>query len=156
MNFEDNPRRYAVFPDVVGQPVVIGEGDYNSVLALSQRHVAKVPLEPSYDLEGEYKMHCELYQAGVSVPKPLGIFRFFPFNYWGEFGIGLVMQRLQGVNGTKTRGKTRVKVERQLEKELEICEELGFKPFDEGLHNCIWNPKEQELHLIDFVGWNAA
>ena len=153
MNFEDNAEQYEVFPDVVGTPFVIGEGVYNQVLAISKRHVAKVPIEPTYDLEQEYRNHIELYHAEISVPKPIGIFRFYPKNYLGEWGLGLIMEKLNGVRGDKTIGERRTRVTSELDKQLDLCLEAGFEPFDVGLHNCIWNEKAGKLYLIDFYGW---
>lgn len=153
MKFENNPKRYPIFRGIEKIPAVISGGDYATVLALTTRHVAKVPVEPSYDLSGEYANHLEVYHADIPCPKPIGIFRFFPAGYGGEFGIGLIMEKLRGITGDKTRGKTRIRVERELESKLARCKELGFEPFDEGLHNCIWDSRKEKLYLVDFNGW---
>ena len=152
-NIELNPEKYPVFRDIVGRPELIRESDYSTVLGLSKKHVVKIPLESFYNLEEEYQNHVELYQADLPVPKPIGIFRFSPPQYRGECGVGLVMQRLKGINGEKTRGKTRRRVEFELANQLSRCVYLGFRPFDEGLHNCIWDSKSEKLYLIDFIGW---
>ena len=153
MNFENNPKRYPVFKDVAGRPEIIQSGDYSTILAITPRHIVKVPIDPAYNLAEEYTNHLEVYHSDIPCPKPIGLFRFFPEGYGGEFGIGLIMERLTGLTGNKTQGRTRVRVKRELEAWLARCRRLGFEPFDEGLHNCIWDTKKEKLYLIDFKGW---
>ena len=45
------------------------------------------------NLKSEYFIHRDLYEAGISVPKPYGIIRI---NEDGERGIGILMDRIYG------------------------------------------------------------
>jgi len=105
-----------------------------------------------------------LYENGVSVPTPYGVFEFKPARTerWTEIGLprkfpAFVMQYIEGVvphpkyldSDTQDRVSELVEVEREKVRKLD-----RIKSFDAmGWENTIWVPKEDKIYLIDFSKW---
>ncbi len=153
MEFQE--KSYPFFRDQTESPYILGQGDSCSILSISKNQVIKVPFDSEYDLSGEYRVHADLYCAGVQVSRPFGIYRFRPFNPQGQFATGIVMEKIKGISGTEIDDEHREIVRKELEKQLTLCRDLGFRPFDEGWHNCMFNPESNKLYLIDFQKWES-
>jgi len=164
-------------------PIEIGCGISSIVYAISDEFVIKIPrVSLSYvipkvddfflgqiveELEAEFEIQRQLYEGGVSVPKPEGIFLcdfYFLLQRWYA---GLVMERIEGINGNIAiqidqfgsfcdMRRAEIKLRGMMRIELEKVRSLGFYPCDQGLHNTIYNPEMDKLWLIDFEVWKKA
>ena len=157
-------------------PKFIGEGCNAKVYAISDEFVIKIPrVSPSYvipkvddfflgpiveELEAEFEIQRQLYEGDISVPKPEGIFActfpIFGFIPSRRRRVGLVMERLYGVNGGVNSSLTiveRVSIYKRMGAELEKAMALGFEYGDACLHNCMYSKELDKLWLIDFSHW---
>jgi len=156
---------FAVSDDLVIDDLVIKvpKSLDNMFLRLKRKSVADV----IKDLESEFEIQMQLYEGGVSVPKPKGMYvcklpivngilSLFPLK---RKYFGLVMERLSGINGATAYGEGTAEQEKLTDMtiaELEKAKSLGFEPWDTGLHNTIYNPEMDKLWLVDFVGWSTT
>ncbi len=141
------------------------------VFRVSANHVAK-PLGSWEDIERwkksgfyndtlkrEYEICKRLYESGVTVPEPLGIFEVALRGYFLDFfkpkiRRAFVMQYIPGPTLNEIMGTKRLQHAEGLWKsEIERAVALGFKPHDIGPQNAIWNKKEDQVYLVDFEGW---
>jgi hypothetical protein len=141
----------------------IGKGQFASVYAVSDTHAAKVydwPYFPgSYlrDMQEEYQNTLRAYEAGISVPKPEGVFkvkiRWFKtlFGYFFPGRTALVMEWIKGERADKTDGNLHKRVRELFDKEVEKCMRLGFFSGDFYLNNAIYAPERDKLYLIDLA-----
>ena len=157
----------------------LAKGGNGIVFPISRTHVAKIPLEGSDScefLDDEYQTHRELYEAGLQVPKPEGIFdirlegRIARFFGRENLKRGIVSQRLCGIHpfgndlgerlhrlkGSEYNG---VQIQQiamgQYHDQINRARELGFRPKD-VLFNCLMDLNETKLYLIDFARWERA
>lgn len=140
-----------ITPDIF---VKLGEGYDSLVYRISNDKAAK--FYRSFDeAKCEYEMCQRLYEGGVSVPEPHGLFNIivpkgiFNTNIWPAF----VRQFIDGVdprdagfdkkgwrNFWKLRGE-------QVEKAIKV----GILSHDLGsFENTLWVPSEQRVYFIDF------
>ncbi|MBW2978266.1 hypothetical protein KY331_05455 [Candidatus Woesearchaeota archaeon] len=151
--------------DIVEDPVIVGDNGICLVLRLSASHAAKLHLEnpPSRmslrSLEEECSIAKGLYDSGVSVPKPLGVFQVSvdlgSVSYRNH--PAFVMEYVPGrtLNGLSPETQETAKALRDAE--IAKAREAGFVPGDyswEG--NTIWSPQRQRAYLIDFETWKKA
>src|SRR3989338_4649611 len=108
-------------------------------------------------LENEYLMLKAVYDAGVSVPKPEGIF-FVPVLRRGKLNYlrkrkflapGILMQYIEGIPLNRLRGKRLSEVADLHHKEVRKCKIAGFDPRDTLDRNAIYNPLENKVYLVD-------
>ena len=143
---------------------LIGKGQFASVYAITDNHVAKVYNWPYLgdnlrDMQEEYENTREAWRAGISVPKPEGVFEV-DIRWWKTaFGLffpkrkAFVMEWIHGVRADdKGLDKGHGKRARELfHKEVEKCESLGFFSGDFRLNNAIYVPYEKKIYLIDLA-----
>lgn len=128
-------------------------GGYHRILDVSPKLVAKVPLSSSITvskLRQEYKTMKSLYDSGISVPLPYGVYRVVvnPFEKISDPSI--IMQRIYGVTVDLLEGALRNRAERLMEQELEKVSKVGFSLWDPGAHNTRYSPLHKKVYLIDF------
>ncbi len=136
-------------------PGRIDGGAEAEVYRISERHVAKVPLDhrssPDRDLTHEFEIAEDLFENGISVPKPEGI---FPIHLMNSVRNGFVMEFIDGKSGARLRGNEISYVRDLLYKEIRKVRDLGFDPEDwYSPKNYIWEPQEDKIYLIDFLRW---
>jgi RIO-like serine/threonine protein kinase len=150
------PRKYPLFKEVESL-AEIDAGDFAAVFRISPDYVVKVPHDsvPEQNLGKEYYIHQRLFNSVIRVPKPLGIFRvsIYSLDQFPVTETGLVMQFIRGEKGAKASAIPKKEIIRKLDSELQKCLDLGFIPFDEGIHNCLLEDDTHEIYLIDFAGW---
>ena len=135
-------------------PIRIGWGAHGEVYRISDRHVAKIDYHEFSlgTLEKELEISRELFNGGISVPRPEGIFSVKISKYFSLIN-GFVMEYIRGKEGDKVRNKYMDHVTGLINIEIEKVIKLGFCPLDFGLHNSIYVPKEDRVYLIDFAFW---
>ena len=137
-------------------PVRIDGGREAEVYRISDKHVAKVPLDhrfsPDKDLTHELGIAEELFKNKISVPKPEGI---FPINLMNNVRNGFIMEFIDGKLGSKLTEINEIQhVKSLLYREIGKVRDLGFNPKDYShSKNYIWKPQENKIYLIDFTGW---
>jgi len=113
-------------------------------------------------VQHEHDICKYLYDNGVNVPEPHGVFKFKALeDNWREFGFfprrfpAFVMQHLKGgkPNLKYMSAKEQRKMNENHQRELEKVRDLGVTPYDLDLENTIWIPEKEELYLIDFGKW---
>ena len=96
-----------------------------------------------------------LYENGRPFPKPIGAFEF---NLEGQdkSSPGIAMNFIEGgINLREISDKGLKKQLRNLkQEELKICEDLGFKIWDDVDANALWVPAEEKLYLLDVTNWS--
>jgi hypothetical protein len=112
----------------------------------------------------EYEISKTLYDAGISVPKPEGVFMIAPPKNedWGLFGFpkrfpAFVCQYIDG--GIPTAKYLKPEEQRLIDKlvgeERRKVRKLGLNVEDgDGWENTLWVPQEQKIYLIDFSRWS--
>jgi len=133
----------------------LDRGSYGEVYRISDTHVAKV--EKFHDinsLEEEFDIAKELYEKGISVPKPEGI---FPVGMSKTKMQGFVMEYIYGKTFDEVYQRDEelfYQVKKLREKEINKVKDLGFYPKDFlNNKNNIWQPDEEKVYLIDFGRW---
>ncbi|MBI2145919.1 hypothetical protein HYU22_01090 [Candidatus Woesearchaeota archaeon] len=114
-------------------------------------------------LENEYSMLKAVYEAGVSVPKPEGVFlvpvpRDGILNYLQGRKLltpGILMQYIAGIPMNKLRGKRLDEAFRLRHEELRKCKIAGFDPLDTIERNAIYSPLENKVYLVDVENWQT-
>jgi hypothetical protein len=134
---------------------LVGSGGDGEVYKLTDDYVVKIA-EKDCGINHEYSIADELYKAGISVPRPMGI-----FNVKIDYG-GYVPEKEGFVMGFARKDKCKrgkkLELNQRLNQELEKCKRLGFIPFDidwderKG-HNVLYNKKRDIFYLIDFDFW---
>jgi len=161
-------------------PYKIGQGSEGLVYRISNKHAAKVPRESSGrgNLKKESRIAEILFEEGVSVPKPEGIFKIrnldlissvipaeaFVMEYIaGKTGFEFFSDSLffkrdsSGFVGTPSflkHSEEYAHVKNLHDEEIKKARELGFLSFDaEFRGNFIWSPERDRVYLIDFGMW---
>ncbi|MBI4141836.1 hypothetical protein HY484_02855 [Candidatus Woesearchaeota archaeon] len=141
---------------------LIATGSYAHVYALSPLHVAKIQREKliygaefcdidAIDLGNECSIHSQLYEIGIQVPKPEGIFNI---QLEGKVIAGFVSQRIYGISDYRTvPAQFKNIVEEQFRRQLEVAIKEGFHPNWDAEKNTIFEEHGQKLYLIDFHLW---
>lgn len=152
--------------------------DRKDMLLISDEHMAKIL--PHWELwdenhpcpylelfierkQKEYEMLLRAYDAGLSVPKPQGVFNLEIRDIVKSFKTiiepaivpGLVMEYISGRYIDKIVSENEQKeANRQLNTQVKKAEELGFLPVNHYTFlNSIWVSKEKRLYLIDISDW---
>ena len=134
----------------------VGRGALGEVYGLSDRHVIKLPyLKRGLYLLRELVILLHLYENGVSVPKPEGIFKI-AVNKKDRSHLrrlvnvekaGLVMERVHGEEPYSANAIELMGVE------LDKCRRLGYICIDAGRSNAIYDTDHDKVYLIDFGSW---
>jgi len=149
----------------------VDAGSRSRVYRVSEDYVVKFPwpfpdLEKCWeprrvdDLVDEFRIAEQLYESGVSVPTPKGIFissisnpliRLFPAEKYPAF----IMEYIDGVTLAKVPHEKRGHLRNLSKLELEKARKLGFLPSNEAEHetHSIWSPKRKRIYLVDFERW---
>lgn len=114
----------------------------------------------------EYEIARELYDAGISVPNPYGVFKLRKpkGEDWSEIWVprrypAFVMEYKEGgIPYPKYLDfSTQRKIEELVRIEREKVADLGFRTSDSlGWENTLWVPKEERIYLIDFTRWELS
>jgi len=153
----------------VARMELIGSGSDGPVYRISDDKVAKFEWAGGLGVPGgffavspigkriqnESEVCKFLYENGVSVPKPYGIFRIKQprGEMWSAIGVprrfpAFVMEYLDAG------GPRPENISELVEKERQKAITLGFKLHDAGYSdNTLWVPNRQKVYLIDFSKW---
>ncbi|MDO8516938.1 MAG: hypothetical protein Q7S33_02330 [Nanoarchaeota archaeon] len=143
------------------------------VYQISDNHIAKTSKLMSNKfiehLKREYRITKELYEQGINVPKPEGIFNvnltFFDSvhkDYVSFTKPTLVMEYISGKSFEQVSAETGSQIDEMNKlwklafEEINKAEKLGFVPVDSGEvndGNQIWCPERNKVYLIDFEYW---
>lgn len=139
---------------------IVDSGSCSEVYKLTDDYVVKIGRSVNH----EYLIAKGLYNADVSVPKPIGVFdvKVNPSkNYKGGIKAkGFVMEFVHDDKENLEISK-RCEIEQRFVQELKKCRKLGFVPSDiewYGLsrHNVLYDKKQDKLYLIDFELWEKV
>ncbi|MBI5066248.1 hypothetical protein HZA97_08490 [Candidatus Woesearchaeota archaeon] len=148
--------------------------EYNRVRRISSSHVAKTVLGYQFwdktsffwglkllrDLNKEITKQTVLYNLGIAVPRPKGLFNVTFRESSLEEGIvvpGFVMEYIPGITlSLMQQEDVFPEANKMYEEEIRRAKALGFYPGDEGLHNAIWNSEKRKTYLIDFADWEGC
>jgi hypothetical protein len=146
----------------------VGSGAHSNVYGLSSDHVIKLPfLKEGLSIIRELIISSHLYEDGVSVPKPEGIFKI-AISKEDQFQLrelvnvekaGFVMERIHGEVIDSTMHHHKADLSRVIElmvAELAKCEKLGYVFNDTGPHNAIYDAGHDRIYLIDFGSWTLS
>lgn len=97
-----------------------------------------------YNIRLEYQVQKDLYNAGISVPKPYGVIKVI--DGVGRKNLGLIMKKIEGTNLEKVNDAKSLE---KMNQELERAKSLGFKLNDGGERNAMVD-KTGKVYLIDF------
>jgi tRNA A-37 threonylcarbamoyl transferase component Bud32 len=135
---------------------VFGSGIHGKVYEIDDNYVIKVGKR----IDKEYRIAKELYEAGIPVPKPIGVFDVEVEHSYGKVRVekGFVMEL---VRNDMCRLEKEDKLRRRYKLELKKCRKLGFIPrdyywpecFGGKRHNILYNEKQDKIYLIDFGAW---
>jgi len=136
-------------------PEKVGNGKESNVFRISNNHAAKTPIIPHEitlkNLEKEFEIAKILFDKGISVPKPEGIF-FIKYDI--HFLKSFIMEYIEGKNGFEISNEEYSYSARLWREELERARGLGFITYDSShAGNFIWSPKKEKIYLIDFEMW---
>lgn len=165
----DNIPEYTINKAVFGE---VNRGMIGTVYKVAKRRVAKVIHDPETLkqesplelLQRELYVGRALYDAGISVPKPLGLFKLnIPAEGGERQELGLVMQQVKGRPLWDFRTKAELSQREFNRKWSEASEQyrkalnLGLgSPEDYGPHNVLWDEVHDKPYLIDFSSWNIS
>lgn len=97
----------------------------------------------------------KLFNEGISVPEPLGVYSVNSFDK--KFYDGLVMEEIVNYKHMKElKNCEKEYVKKIFNKEIEKAKDLYFTPaedFDNGF-NALWRSDIEKLYLIDFTWWD--
>lgn len=174
-----------VFENIDKSTRFLGRGAHGRVYAINAglNLAAKVwidPFIPQRNLfssthipaaEHEYMIARELYDAGISVPKPEGVYaltlpcllplrarissfvfrRHLPDDYRVP---AFVMERIHGKAYHKLSEKEKSKARELHLLEMEKVSATGITPSDQSIaHNCLYRIDDDKVFLLDFGGW---
>ena len=148
------------------EPSEINRGNYGIVYRTGENHAAKVLFKKDLDgtvrfqsdessllnLMGEYEITKTLFENGVSVPQPFGIFKIPISNMRVP---GFVMQYIDGKRAFELSDPEYNEAMLLAENELREAKMLGFEPVDATARNVLWCPREGKPYLIDFGSWTS-
>lgn len=116
-------------------------------------------------IQQEYEISRILYENGVSVPEPYGIFKLkkpdeednlVPFFLQDKYP-AFVMEYVEGQipNPKYLSVPFQRKIDELVKIEREKVKDLGlFQPEDaDGWENTLWCPSKEKIYLIDFTQW---
>lgn len=151
----------------------IGRGSGGPVYHIGDNKVAKFEWDTGFfgpisskgkQIQREYEIARELYEGGVSVPEPFGVFSL-PQPKEVDWGIlpgwmglnrypAFVMRYIDNMR-FKNWGAINVwdRMERLRNVELEKARALGFIPADCDLCNVLLDNDMSHVYLIDFTHW---
>ncbi len=116
-------------------------------------------------IQKEYEIARRLYEKGVSVPEPYGIFKLKKPDEEDDWALFCLTHKypafvMEYVNGLIPNPKyLSVPVQRKIDELVNIEREKVadlrlFKPNDaDGWENTLWCPSEEKVYLIDFTQW---
>lgn len=157
----DLERKYEVPNDI------LDTGYYSEVYSLDENVVGKKILTGMNDevvsgmkavpyLFNEFEKTKELYEGGVSVPKPEGVFGVYDTDF-DEIVPMFAMQDLKDcVSCEKLKGKEFVDAMFLAHNEIKKARGLGYIPCDttqDNPTNVMWDSKKRKVYLIDFALW---
>ncbi|MDP4039214.1 MAG: hypothetical protein Q8P57_01380 [Candidatus Pacearchaeota archaeon] len=114
-------------------------------------------------VQNEYEICKKLYENGVSVPKPYGVFMLKnpSDEEWTELWFprrfpAFVMEYINGSvpHPKYLRPELHKRVDELVATERDKIEGLGIRPSDAmGWENTLWVPEKEQIYLIDFSRW---
>ena len=105
-------------------------------------------------LENELNICSELFELGINVPKPNGLFLIHN-TFLDEFRPAFVMEKIKNIDLRDFRISELTKISKKVQEQIKKAESLGFIPSDdvEKLENVLYDPKNNKVYLIDFAFW---
>ena len=155
-----------IFPIENYDPEYIQKGNDGILYKISDEHAAKIayPGNSFQPIAKEHDISKILYENGISVPKPEGIFDVKINNNSHK---AFVMQYVKGATMKELLESRRLQNELGLDfddvidMQKQYCDELGkarnlgFCSGDASFINCLCSPKEKKAYLIDFAHWGG-
>jgi len=153
------------------EPQKVAVGMEGFIYRISENHVAKIPHDRNVDewlrndesaiesIVNEYKIARELFDGGVCVPKPEGVFNIHMgleppvLLERGRDYPGFVMEYIPGESLEGYMGRDYGLRVAMYDEELEKAEELGFLTIDAEDCNGIWSPVKGKVYICDFGEW---
>ena len=130
----------------------VNRGKYNLICMVGDSHVVKFKrfwgIEFKPFSEHEFQVAKALYNLGISIPKPEGVFEI-EHPKTRDIVPGFVMEYIPG---KKVNINENNKIELLLD-EIKKVREYGFETIDVNIDNAIWCPERRKIYLIDFEGW---
>ncbi len=118
------------------------------------------PRKNNWMAEHEYGIASTLYSAGVSVPKPEGVYTLF---LWGGLlqKPAFVMERIREPKLSQILSKwidysRRQELNQKLNRELDKARDLGFLLNDTTAYNAFYSEEEDRIILFDFARWERV
>jgi len=138
-------------------------GGHGMVFLISEGVVAKTPpigkqfSDPVFleQLAREADIAEGLYERGISVPKPHGLFSL-DFSYDGrtvENIPSFVMDFIDGIHYWELGGKFKERIEFLYSREIKKAISVDFVPDDVKESNSKFVPDQDRIYLIDFTLW---
>ncbi len=157
----------------IDKPRFIEEGGYGDVYLVNQRKslAAKILFASDKltagsricELQKEYDICGFLFINGLSVPRPLGIYRlsvdFVDLERRELYGVprpaAFVMEYVRGISKEEDFSKKEKEVALRLrDRELNKARCLGYIAADVEFGNFIYQPEQNRVVLIDFAIWD--
>ena len=155
------------------EPIVVGQGCHGAVMRISDNLVAKLFFATSNQAaeefaEGEFSIAKALYDYGVSVPKPEGVFRLkegvrsfsevdpamaktIPSEAY-SFVMEFVPGSMLDSEVYKSEPEYWSHLYKKADKETRKANKIAI-PFDDGPNNILVHENQSDVFLIDFRGW---
>lgn len=140
--------------------ILLGKGTHGSVYAISEFHVIKVkdPLSQDYlrvnTVEQEFWIQKKLYDLGISVPFPEGVFNLqlkTEQNGWQtQEVIGLVMERINGKPVSKS-PRVIPFIDEWMKREIAKMRQAQIDYSGPHYHDIIYDSKTGRIALVDFT-----
>lgn len=100
-------------------------------------------------LSREFEIQRQLFEQEIRVPEPYELVETI---FEERKNKGILMKFIPGKIGLHFPWHEQMAIARIQRLEIDKCRQMGFKPFDESLYNCIYS-EEKGLYLVDFAEW---
>ena len=145
----------------------LGHGNNSRVYALSGSHAAKVfdqketPLFIESRTITEFECSNEWHEAGISVPRPEGVYTVKIWNSENLLGLffprlAYVMERIHGIGVTSLDGHEFHRVKSLFDREIEKAEKAGLRKNNPSIRDALYEPLTDNVYIIDFHTWSSS
>ncbi len=146
----------------------LDRGEYGTVYSLEDKGLVAKVYFGSDDVglvwaKHEFAIASRLSAAGISVPKPEGVFRFrspcsateHPAFVMEEIVGGILLDQYRSEQSARSKSAESDFARDLHLQELRKAADLGFHYGPLGESNCFYLPLEQKVVLFDFVRWGC-
>lgn len=109
-----------------------------------------------YFIEREFWMAKKLFESGINVPNPEGLFLAYD-EFLNEYKPAFVMERIDDFKGECFGPKEYNHVKNLRDKEIDKADNKGFIPGIDArsFGNFLYSKEEDKVYLIDFMFWGV-